>query len=163
MQRRGRRTRGSSTPDSRATDCWYKGWAHCCTGRREGGRRGRVLWGLVALYGLGGLIAAKYPTLSDKEVLPGISEDRAHDIAGTMSFASIIALSAVTPHLLGERPAWRGWWCCFSYGMFVATTALALPFHLRIWPHKRGLLQRGFFATTMAWVLATALRLRKLS
>ena len=158
------------TPHPRLINAGFAGYGLLVQGlgpllHREagGGRRGRVLWGLVVLYGLGGLVAAKYPTLSDKEVLPGISEDRAHDIAGTMSFASIIALSAVTPHLLGERPAWRGWWCCFSYGMFVVTAALALPFHLRIWPHKRGLLQRGFFATTMAWVLATALRLRKLS
>lgn len=158
------------TPHPRIINAGFVGYGLLVQGlgpllHREagGGRRGRILWGLVAAYGLGGFIAAKYPTQSDKQVLPCISEDRAHDIAGTMSFMSIMSLAAVTPGYLDKRPAWRGWWRCFSYGMFAATAALALPFHLGIWPSKRGLLQRGFFATTMAWVLTTALRLRKLS
>lgn len=128
-----------------------------------GGRRGRMLWALAALYGLGGLIAAKYPTRGRKRVLPGVSEDAAHDIAGTMSFACILGLAALTPRCLADRRGWPRRWRIFSYAMFAATSALALPFHLRIWPRKRGLLQRGFFATTMAWVVATALRLRRLA
>lgn len=128
-----------------------------------GGRRGRMLWALSALYGLGGLVAAKYPTRGSKRALPGMSEDAAHDLAGTTSFLCILALSALTPRCLADRRGWPRRWRCFSYAVFAATAALALPFHLRIWPRKRGLLQRGFFATTMAWVVATALRLRRLA
>ncbi len=128
-----------------------------------GGKRGRMLWALSALYGLGGLVAAKYPTRGDKRALPGVSQDAAHDIAGTTSFACILALAALTPRCLADRRGWPRRWRLFSYATFAATSALALPFHLRIWPGKRGLLQRGFFATTMAWVLATALRLRRLA
>ena len=128
-----------------------------------GGRRGRMLWGLVALYGLGAMLAAKYPTNSETEVLPGISEDTAHDAAGVMTFASIMSLMAVAPGALRERPAWNGWWSWFSYAMFGATCTLSAPFYSRMWPLKRGLLQRGFFVTTMTWILVTALRLRKLS
>ena len=79
------------------------------------------------------------------------------------TIAGCMALMALAPGALRERLAWRGWWSWFSYAMFGATCTLSAPFYSRMWPHKRGLLQRGFFATTMTWVLVTALRLRKLS
>ena len=128
-----------------------------------GGRRGRMLWGLVALYGLGAVLAAKYPTRSEKQVLPGISQNSAHNIAGGMTLVSIVSLMALSPGALRACPAGRGWWRWFSYAMLGATCILAVPYHLPFCLSKRGLFQRGLFVTTMTWVLTTALRLRRLS
>lgn len=129
----------------------------------RGGKRGRGLWGLVAIYGLGAVLAAKYPTRSERKVVPGITENSAHNIAGGMTLASIGLLMALSPRALRQRPAWCGWWRWFSYVMFAATCILTLPYYSRTWLRKRGLFQRGLFATTMTWVATTALRFRRLS
>ncbi len=129
----------------------------------RGGKRGRALWGLVAIYGLGAVLAAKYPTRSERQVLPGITENSAHNIAGGMTLSSIGLLMALSPRALKERPAWCGWWRWFSYTMFAATCILTLPYYSRTWLRKRGLFQRSIFVTTMTWVMTTALRLRKVS
>ncbi|MCY4583707.1 MAG: hypothetical protein OXE50_13075, partial [Chloroflexi bacterium] len=97
------------------------------------------------------------------QVLPGITENSAHNIAGGMTLASIGLLMAVTPRALKERPAWCGWWRWFSYAMFAATCILTLPYYSRTWLRKRGLFQRSIFVTTMTWVMTTALRMRRLS
>lgn len=129
----------------------------------RGGKRGRVLWGLVAVYGLGAVLAAKYPTRSERQVVPGITENSAHNIAGGMTLGSITLLMALSPRALKERPAWCGWWKWFSYAMFGMTCILTVPYYLRNWLRRRGLFQRGLFVTTMTWVMATSLRLRRLS
>ena len=122
-----------------------------------------MLWGLVAVYGLGAILAAKYPTRSEREVLPGITENSAHNIAGGMTLSSIGLLMALSPRALKERPAWCGWWRWFSYTMFVATCILTLPYYSRSLLRKRGLFQRSLFVTTMTWVMTTALRMRRVS
>ena len=124
-----------------------------------GGRRGRMLWGLIALYGIGGAMAGMFPTEGRKHVLPGLTEDRAHHYGGVLSYAAILSLLVITPCFLSKRSDWRSWrW--FSAGAVGATIGLAAPYQMRIWTKRRGLLQRGFFASTMAWILVTALRLR---
>ncbi len=127
-----------------------------------GGWRGRTLWGLVGVYGLGGFLAGVFREGSEEEVLPGVDEDAVHGVAGRCSFAAILTLSVLTPLFFRKKPGWAGW-RRFSYAMFAATSAFAFPFQADAWKGKRGLLQRGFFATTMAWVLATALKLRSSS
>ena len=157
-------------PSSRLMNAGFAGYGALVQGlgpllhhEAGGGRRGRMLWGLVAIYSLGAVLAAKYPTRSEKQVLPCISENSAHNIAGGMTLVSIVSLMALSPGAMQACPARRGWWRWFSYAMFGATCILAVPYYLPVCLSKRGLLQRGLFATTMAWVLATALRLRKLS
>ena len=157
-------------PSSRLMNAGFAGYGALVQGlgpllHREagGGRRGRALWGLVASYGIGAALAAKYPTRSEKSALPGVSENSAHNIAGGMTLVSITSLMALSPRVLGERPAWRGWWRRFSYAMCGSTCILSLPYYSRAFLNKRGLFQRGLFVTTMAWVLTTALRLRSTS
>ena len=51
----------------------------------------------------------------------------------------------------------------FSLAMAVLSIALLVPFELDAWLEGQGLLQRGFFLSTMAWVEVTSLRLFRLA
>ena len=79
-----------------------------------------------------------------------------------MSFAGILLLMVVVPWALRREPSWRTW-RRFSLTMAVLSVALLVPFELDAWPEGRGLVQRGFFLSTMAWVEVTSLRLFRLS
>ncbi len=125
-----------------------------------GGWRGRFLWGLVGAYGLGGILAGIFRAGSFRKVAPGVNENTAHRGASGLAFAAILGLMLLSPFALRPRSKWDRWGA-FSRAMFAATCAFALPFHARSLRPRRGLLQRGVFATTMAWVFATSLKLRR--
>lgn len=124
------------------------------------GKQGRFLWLLVLVYGAGGALAAFFPVGGNGIVLYQIDQDMAHSIGARLSFAGILSLCVITPVLLRNRKDWQQW-RLFSYAVFVATLLLVVPFELDAWEGKRGVLQRGFFVTTMAWVLVTALTFRR--
>ena len=68
-----------------------------------------MLWGLIALYGIGGAMAGMFPTEGRKHVLPGLTEDRAHHYGGVLSYAAILSLLVITPCFLSKRSDWRSW------------------------------------------------------
>ncbi len=124
-----------------------------------GGRRGRLLWGLVGAYGLGGLFAGAYRTGSRRKIVLSVDEHTLHGASGRVAFGAVLSLSLFAPFVLRGREWAR--WRVFSWLMFAATCALAVPYQAAVLRSRRGILQRGFFATTMAWVFATALTLAR--
>ena len=132
---------------------------HALAGR---GWLGRAVWALVAVYGAGALAAAVFRDGHPGPVLWGVGEDTVHGIVARVSFAGILLLMLVVPWALREEPSWRAW-RRFSLGMALLSVALIVPFSLDAWPEGRGLLQRGFFLSTMAWVEVTSLRLFRLA
>ena len=131
---------------------------HAVTGR---GWLARALWGLVVVYGAGGVLAGVFRDAHRDRVLWGVLEDTVHDVAARAAFASILLLTFVVPWALRGQPSWRAW-RRFSLVVGVLSAMLVLAFQLEAWPEGRGLLQRSFFLTTMAWVGATALWLYRL-
>jgi hypothetical membrane protein len=125
-----------------------------------GGWRGRTVWALVCVYGAGGLLAALIPhDHNGSEIASVMSQHAIHGVVARMGFSAIIALSIVVPALIRAETEWRRWrW--FSYVVFTSTAVLGWLFQIDAWEGNRGLLQRGFFLTTMAWVFGTALKLR---
>jgi hypothetical membrane protein len=130
---------------------------HWLVGR---GPRGAVLWALVAVYGAGGVLAAVFRDGHEGPVLWGVAEDLAHGAVARMGFAAIITLTLVVPAMVRSRAGWARW-RRFSLLMGGLSLALVVPFQADAWPEGLGVLQRGFFATTLAWVLVTSLRLRR--
>lgn len=122
------------------------------------GWRGALLWVLVVVYGAGGVLAAVFRDGYEGPVLWGVAEDLAHDVVARMGFAAIITLTLVVPAMLRARAGWERW-RRFSLVIGGLSLLLVVPFQLDAWPDGLGLLQRGFFATTMAWVLVTSLRM----
>ena len=123
---------------------------------------GRAIWGLVVVYGTGGFLAAVFRDAHSRPVLWGVSENAAHDVVARVSFAGILLLTLVVPWALRREPSWRAW-RRFSLAIAVLSATLIVPFQLDAWPEGRGLVQRGFFLTTMAWVEVTSLRLFRLA
>ena len=126
------------------------------------GRLGRAIWGFVVAYGTGGFLAAVFRTAHSGPVLWGISEGAMHGAVAWVSFAGILLLMVVVPWALRREPSWRTW-RRFSLVMAVLSVALLVPFELDAWPEGQGLVQRGFFLSTMAWVEVTSLRLFRLA
>ena len=123
---------------------------------------GKAIWGLVVAYGMGGVLAAVFRTAHSGPVLWGVSEGSVHSAVARVSFAGILLLMLVVPWALRREPSWRAW-RRFSLAMAVLSAALLVPFELDAWPEGRGLVQRGFFLSTMAWVEVTSLRLFRLA
>ena len=123
---------------------------------------GRAIWGFVVAYGAGGFLAAFFRTAHPGAVLWGVSEGAVHGAVARVSFAGILLLMVVVPWALRREPSWRTW-RRFSLTMAVLSVALLVPFELDAWPEGRGLVQRGFFLSTMAWVEVTSLRLFRLA
>ena len=132
---------------------------YAVTGR---GRLGSAVWGFVVAYGTGGFLAAIFRTAHADPVLWGVSEGAVHGAVARVSFAGILLLMVVVPWALRREPSWRTW-RRFSLTMAVLSVALLVPFELDAWPEGQGLVQRGFFLSTMAWVEVTSLRLFRLS
>ena len=126
------------------------------------GRLGGAIWGFVVAYGTGGFLAAVFRTGHEGPALWGVSEGAVHGAVARVSFAGILLLMVVVPWALRREPSWRTW-RRFSLAMAVLSVALLVPFELDAWPEGRGLVQRGFFLTTMAWVEVTSLRLFRLA
>ena len=107
-----------------------------------------------------GLLAALIPhDHNGSEIASVMSQHAIHGVVARMGFSAIIALSIVVPALIRAETEWRRWrW--FSYVVFTSTAVLGWLFQIDAWEGNRGLLQRGFFLTTMAWVFGTALKLR---
>ncbi len=124
-----------------------------------GGARGGLLWGLVGAYGLGGFLAGVFRTGSNRVVVGGVDENAVHGAGGHIAFGAISSLLGLAPFVL--RGGRWGRWRVFSWLMFGATCALGLLFGWPAQRRRRGIFQRGFFATTLAWVLATALKLSR--
>lgn len=123
---------------------------------------GRAVWGFVVAYGAGGVLAAVFRTAHADPVLWGISEGAVHGAVARVSFAGILLLMIVVPWALRRDPSWRAW-RRFSLAIAAVSVALLVPFELDAWPEGRGLVQRGFFLSTMAWVEVTSLRLFRLA
>ena len=85
-----------------------------------------------------------------------------HGAVARVSFAGILLLMVVVPWALRRAPS-RRTWRRFSLAMAVLSVALLVPFEIDAWPEGQGLVQRGFFLTTMAWVEVTSLRLFRLA
>ena len=132
---------------------------YALVGRR---RLGRAVWGFVMAYGAGAVLAAVFRTAHAGPVLWGVSEGAVHGAVARVSFAGILALMLIVPWALRRDPSWRTW-RRFSLAIAVASVALLVPFELDAWPDGRGLVQRGFFLSTMAWVEVTSLRLFRLA
>ncbi len=122
----------------------------------------RAIWGFVVAYGTGAVLAAVFRTAHSDPVLWGVSEGAVHGAVARVSFAGILLLMVVVPWALRREPSWRTW-RRFSLAMAVLSVALLVPFELDAWPEGRGLVQRGFFLSTMAWVEVTSLRLFRLA
>lgn len=132
---------------------------HAVAGR---GWLARALWGLVVVYGAGAVLAGVFRDNHRNLVLWGVFEDTVHDMAARVGFAGILLLTLVVPWALRGQPSWRVW-RRFSLVAGVLSAMLVLAFNVEAWPEGRGLLQRGFFLTTMSWVETTALWLYRLA
>ncbi len=130
--------------------------------RVGGGRLGRAIWSFVVAYGAGAVAAAVFRTGHMGPVLWGVSEGAVHGAVARVSFAGILLLMVVVPWALRREPSWRSW-RRFSLAMAVLSIALLVPFELDAWLEGQGLVQRGFFLSTMAWVEVTSLRLFRLA
>jgi hypothetical membrane protein len=125
-----------------------------------GGRWGVALWALVVYYGLGGLGAGIWQDAYTSPAWWLMDQNALHDNAARIAFGAVFGLCALAPLGLRQRPGWVGW-VRFSWAMAVLSALAAVPFEMRIWPSVHGLIELGFFATTMAWVFVTGLRLRR--
>ena len=123
------------------------------------GWHGALLWTLVFIYSLAGILAAAFRDGYDALVIGHIAENTAHDFAARLSFSAVLLLIFVTPWVLRHQEGWRIW-RGFSLAVGIVTTVLVIPFEAELWPSYLGLIQRVFFATTMVWILVTALMLR---
>ena len=126
------------------------------------GGLGRAVWGFVVAYGAGAVAAAVFRTAHAGPVLWGVDEGAVHGAVARVSFAGILLLMVVVPWALRRERSWRAW-RRFSLAVAVLSVALLVPFELDAWPEGRGLVQRGFFLSTMAWVEVTSLRLLRLA
>ena len=122
------------------------------------GRTGLLLWALIALYSSGGVLAAVFRDAYQSLTLWGITENAAHDFVARVGFAAILLLTVITPWAL-RRDASLPRWRAFSLAMAVGSIAFVVPFQANVWLGIEGVLQRGFFATTMLWVFLSALTL----
>ncbi len=121
----------------------------------------RAIWGFVVAYGTGAVLAAVFRTAHSDPVLWGVSEGAVHGAVARVSFAGILLLMLAVPWALRREPSWRTW-RRFSLVIAALSVALLVPFELDAWPEGQGLVQRGFFLSTMAWVEVTSLRLFRL-
>ncbi|MBM3940806.1 MAG: DUF998 domain-containing protein [SAR202 cluster bacterium] len=125
--------------------------------RAIGGLGGRLVWGLVVVYGGGAVLATVFTDQSTAVIL-GVTENVWHDVVGRVGFSAIMTMTLLVPYLLRRDPRWRGW-RVFSLAMGVLTAALVVPFQADWWPGIAGVWQRAFFAATLLWVGVTAGRL----
>ena len=123
---------------------------------------GKAIWGFVVAYGTGAILAAVFRTADSGPVLWGVSAGAVHGSVARVSFAAILLLMLVVPWALRREPSWEAW-RRFSAAIAALSVALLVPFELDAWPDGQGLLQRGFFLSTMAWVEVTSLRLFRLA
>ena len=123
------------------------------------GRHGAFLWALVFIYSLVGILAAAFRDGYDAPLLWHISENTVHDFAARLSFTAVLLLIFFTPWALRHQEGWHIW-RCFSLAVGLLTMVLIIPFEVEMWPSYLGLIQRVLFATTMLWILVTALILR---
>jgi len=123
------------------------------------GWHGALLWTLVFIYSLAGILAAAFRDGYDAPVMGHIAENTVHDFVARLSFSAVLLLIFVTPRVLRHQEGWRIW-RRFSLAVGIVTTLLVIPFEAEMWPSYFGLIQRVFFATTMLWILVTALMLR---
>ncbi|MEK9659862.1 MAG: DUF998 domain-containing protein [Chloroflexota bacterium] len=125
-----------------------------------GGRWGGALWALVACYGLGGLGAGIWRDAYTDGGWWLIDQNAMHDNAARIAFGAVLGLCALAPLALRHRSGWAGW-ARFSWAMAALSALAAVLFEMRVWPSIHGFFELCFFATTMAWVFVTGLRLRK--
>lgn len=119
-------------------------------------RAGALVLVLVTLYGMSGILAAILPAEPSAAVTPtGV----AHDIIARVGFGGILCTITLTAlfawTLPGERKV-----AFVSAASAVSTAGLALAFQSGLWQGVEGALQRGFFATTIAWVQVISVVLR---
>ena len=119
---------------------------------------GALLWGLVIIYSLIGIMAAVFRDGYNTLVIGEITENTVHYFAARISFSAVWLLTFVTPWVLRHQEGWLKW-KRLSVAIGIITTILVIPFVAEIWPSYQGLIQRLFFATTMLWILVTAIKL----
>ena len=123
-------------------------------GRRQ---QGLVLWGLLTVYGTTGLLAGVF---RDDAARLSTLEGTAHDALARIGFAAIGLSTFVLPWSVRGLAGWEGA-TRFSLAMGVLTLAFAMPFQAGVWSAGDGVLQRGFFATTLAWVQVLSVQLAR--
>tara|TARA_Y100000994_G_scaffold65698_1_gene53579 strand:+ start:2224 stop:2898 length:675 start_codon:yes stop_codon:yes gene_type:complete len=122
-----------------------------------GGFKGKMLWGLTGIYGLAGMLSAIFSKDVKDRRLFGMTHDLVHSIVGRVCFGGIMGLSLLAPFFIQKRQ-WKEW-KQFSFLMFLLSGIMAIFYQSNSWKGRQGLLQRGFFATTMLWVFVTALKM----
>lgn len=121
------------------------------------GFKGKILWVLTGIYGFAGLLSATFSKdVKDRRFL-GMTHDLVHSIVGRLCFGGIMGLSLLAPFFV-QKNQWKEW-KRFSWLMFLASGTMAIFYQSNRWRGRQGLLQRGFFATTMLWVFITALKM----
>ncbi len=124
--------------------------------QRGRSRAGALVLVLMTLYGMSGILAAILPTDPSGVVTPtGV----AHDVIARVGFGGIWCTTALTAFLAWALPDERKV-ALISAASAVSTAGLALAFQSGLWEGVEGALQRGFFATTIAWVQAISIVLR---
>ena len=120
-----------------------------------------MLPALIFLYGSGGVAAGIFVTGGANIVVFGFSEGDLHGMAAWTTLLAIMMLmapGAFAQALGGESAVIRK----VSLALFVLTAIAAIAFI--IMPAElglRGLLQRTFFGTTMAWVFISSMHVAK--
>ncbi len=119
-------------------------------------RAGALALVLVTLYGMSGILAAILPAEPTGVVTPtGV----AHDAVARVGFGGILCTIALTASVALTLPGERRV-ALISAASAVSTAGLALAFQSGLWEGVEGALQRGFFATTIAWVQVISVVLR---
>ena len=121
-----------------------------------GGLKGGVLWSLTLIYGFSGFLSAIFSKDVKDRKFWGMTHDLAHSVVGRVCFGGIMGLSLITPFFFRSRK-WDEW-KEFSWLMFLLSGVMAIFYQMNPWKRHQGLLQRGFFATTMLWVFVISLK-----
>lgn len=120
-----------------------------------------ALWSCLLVYGAGGVAAGWFITGGTATYALGVSEGDLHGFAAWVTLAAIFAL------MLTSAFAWKAQEEHRVMGRtsiaLVGLTLVAVLVFLAV-PEDvglRGVFQRGFFITTMAWVLAASVHVRR--
>lgn len=125
------------------------------------GERGSALGSLlVAIYGVGAILAGVFPTEridAAAEVWQQSATGLIHVIASLVSFIAIVIGIFVLGRTFLRMPSWRTWG---RRTMLFAGGALALLFVQSEGPFV-GIMQRGFVTIITVWLIVVAIRARR--
>lgn len=119
-----------------------------------------VLWPLVVLYGFGAVLAGLFVTGSPDVRFSVVTDSQLHGVGAWVTLTAIMALMLTVARSRAEADRNRlrkASWVLLGLTTLAVLAFLLVPTDLGL----RGLFQRTFFATTMAWVFLTSIGIRR--